>query len=91
MLLGSCFVPERYDAEIRLTKEGAYGLTYIGVLTYAPLFGQLARGAIEPEAAEKKFEFSANSKATWNKTPLQRGAKPRQRSVPSALRTRRSF
>lgn len=55
MLLGSCFVPERYEAEIRLTKEGAYGLTYIGVLTYAPLFGQLARGAIEPEAAEEQI------------------------------------
>ena len=55
LVLGSCFVPERYEAEIRLTKEGAYGLTYVGVLTYAPLFGQLARGAIEPEDAEEQI------------------------------------
>ncbi len=55
LFLGSCFVPERYEAEIRLTKEGAYGLTYIGVLTYAPLFGQIARGSIEPEDAEEQI------------------------------------
>jgi len=51
VFLGSCFVPERYEAEVRLTKEGAYGVTFIGILTYAPLFGQIARGSIEPEKA----------------------------------------
>ena len=51
IFLSSCFVPERYEAEVRLTKEGAYGVTFIGILTYAPLFGQIARGSIEPEKA----------------------------------------
>jgi hypothetical protein len=51
VFLGSCFVPERYEAEVRLTKDGSYGVTFIGVLTYAPLFGQIARGKIEPEKA----------------------------------------
>jgi len=55
MLLGSCFIPERYEAEVRLTKEGHYGVTFIGTLTYAPLFGQIARGNIEPEKAEKQI------------------------------------
>jgi len=54
-LLGSCFVPERYEAEVRLTSEGAYGITFVGVLTYAPLFGQLARGKIDPEDADEQI------------------------------------
>lgn len=59
VLLGSCFVPERYEAEVRLTKDGSYGVTFIGILTYAPLFGQIARGNIEPEkAAEQIRQFT---------------------------------
>jgi len=54
-LLGSCFVPERYEAEVRLTSEGAYGITFVGVLTYAPLFGQIARGNIDPEDADEQI------------------------------------
>lgn len=51
-LLASCYIPDRFEAEIRLTKDGGFGVTYIGQLTYAPLFGQIARGQIEPEKAE---------------------------------------
>lgn len=51
-LLASCYIPDRYEAEIRLTKDGGYGVTFIGQLTYAPLFGQIARGQIDAEKAE---------------------------------------
>lgn len=50
-LLTSCYIPDRYEAEIRLTKDGGFGVTFIGQLTYAPLFGQIARGQITPEKA----------------------------------------
>ena len=60
LLLGSCFIPERYEAEVRLTKEGSYGITFIGVLTYAPLFGQIARGKISPEDAEEQIRKFKN-------------------------------
>lgn len=50
-LLASCYLPDRYETEIRLTKDGAFGVTFIGQLIYTPLFGQIARGEIEPEKA----------------------------------------
>jgi hypothetical protein len=52
-LLVSCFVPDQYEAEIRLSRDGSYGITFIGILTYAPLFGQIARGQIDPEHAKE--------------------------------------
>ena len=60
LLLGSCFIPERYQSEVRLTKDGSYGITFIGVLTYAPLFGQIARGKITPEKAEEQIRMFKN-------------------------------
>ncbi|MGE4064323.1 MAG: hypothetical protein AB7E79_13230 [Rhodospirillaceae bacterium] len=52
-MLASCYLPDRFEAEIRLTKDGGYGVTYIGQLTYAPLFGQIARGTISEEKAKE--------------------------------------
>lgn len=53
LLASSCYVPDNFETEIRITKDGSYGLTYIGVLTYAPLFGQIARGEIDAERAKE--------------------------------------
>lgn len=54
LLVSSCFVPDQYEAEIRFTKIGAYGISYNGILVHAPVFGELARGKItETEAAER--------------------------------------
>jgi hypothetical protein len=47
LLLNSCFVPDQYEAEIRFTKLGAYGISYTGILTQAPLFSEIARGNIK--------------------------------------------
>ena len=43
VLAASCFVPDDYQCEIRVTRDGSYGITFIGVLTYAPLYGQIVR------------------------------------------------
>ena len=51
-LAASCFVPDNFETELRVTKDGSYGITFIGVLTYAPLFGQIARGAIDEQHAK---------------------------------------
>ncbi|MEQ8510379.1 MAG: hypothetical protein RIB43_15345 [Rhodospirillaceae bacterium] len=62
--LASCFVPDEYSAEIRLTKNGGYGISYVGQLTWAPLYGQLTRGEIDREAAsEQAAAFLAGLKA----------------------------
>ena len=52
LLASSCFIPDQYESEIRLARDGSYGITFIGILTYAPLYGQIARGEIDPEHAK---------------------------------------
>lgn len=52
--LASCYVPDKFGSEIRITKSGGYGISFNGVLTWAPLFGQIARGEIEAEAAAEQ-------------------------------------
>ena len=54
--LSSCFVPDQYETEIRLTRDGSYGITFVGILTYAPLFGQIARGQIDSAHADDSIQ-----------------------------------
>ena len=62
--LASCWVPDKYGSEIRITKAGGYGISFSGELTWAPLFGQIARGEIATEAAaEQSAGFLATLKA----------------------------
>lgn len=76
-LLASCYIPDRFESEIRLTRDGAFGLTFVGLLTYAPLFGQIARGEIDPEKAEESNrliqEQLKRDTAFKEVTPLGRG------------------
>ena len=46
-------MPDQYEAEIRLSKDGSYGIAFNGILIYAPLFGQIVRGQIEEEHAKE--------------------------------------
>jgi hypothetical protein len=52
LALASCYIPDRYEAEIRLTRDGGFGVTFIGQIIYAPLFSQIARGEISEEKAK---------------------------------------
>lgn len=53
--LASCYVPDNFGSEIRITKEGNYGITFSGELIWAPLYGQLARGEITTQAAAEQI------------------------------------
>lgn len=65
--LASCYVPDNFGSEIRITKDGNYGITYSGELIWAPLYGQLARGEIsQEEAAEQIPQFMASLKEDKN-------------------------
>jgi len=58
LVLASCFVPDQYEAEIRLSRDGSYGVSYNGILIYAPLYSQIVRGEIDDAHAkdsERKF------------------------------------
>lgn len=54
-LLASCWFPEQFESEIRFTSTGAWGVTYIGVITYAPLYGKIVRGEISKEDADRQI------------------------------------
>jgi len=55
-LVSACFVPDQYEAEIRFTKLGSYGISYNGVLTHAPLFSEIARGKVKEADAQERIK-----------------------------------
>lgn len=55
-LLASCYLPDRFQSEIRLTATGEYGLFYEGDLIWLPLIRDLRRGAITEADLPPKME-----------------------------------
>lgn len=55
-ILTSCYVPDQFKAEIRIARNGDYSLDYNGVLTWAPLYMEIARGEVSGDAAQEKIE-----------------------------------
>ena len=55
-VLASCWLPEQFETEVRFTSTGAYGVSYTGIITYAPLFGQIVRGIISKEDADRQIK-----------------------------------
>lgn len=55
-LVSSCYVPDEFNAEIRVARNGDYSLTYSGVLTWAPLYMEIVRGDVTGAAAQEKIE-----------------------------------
>ena len=55
-ILSSCYVPDKFNAEIRVARNGDYSLTYSGVLTWAPLYMEIARGEVTGDAIQEKIE-----------------------------------
>jgi len=53
-LLGSCYIPRDFLAEIRIAENGDYAMVYKGKLTWAPMVEQLKSGEMSPEEMEEK-------------------------------------
>jgi len=53
MVLGSCYLPVRFDTEIELSKRGYYSFIFDGYVAKVPIFEGLQKGKISP-AQEKK-------------------------------------
>lgn len=54
-LLTSCYVPNDFIAEIRLSRAGDYALIYKGNLTWAPLYKDIRQGLLtQSEIADKE-------------------------------------
>lgn len=76
-LVGSCYVPDDFLAEIRLARNGDYALVYKGKLIWVPLWEDIRQGKLSPEEIREKTEIvrrdlarDANFKTV---TPLGQG------------------
>lgn len=52
--LASCYVPDKFRSELRISKYGDYALSYDGELIYAPILHDYANGKITPENEEER-------------------------------------
>lgn len=52
--LASCYIPDKFRGELRLSKYGDYALSYEGDLIWAPILHDYAEGKITPENEEEK-------------------------------------
>jgi hypothetical protein len=59
-LVASCYVPDDFLAEIRVNRNGDFGLTYKGTLTWAPLWRDIGRGELSDEDIAEKVENIRN-------------------------------
>ncbi len=55
-LLGGCYMPVRFDAEIELTRGGYYDLIFDGYMVDVGLFEGINKGKISPAEERKKIE-----------------------------------
>jgi len=55
-LVASCYVPDDFLVEIRVNRQGDFGLTYSGTLTWAPLWAEIWRGALTQAEIDEKVE-----------------------------------
>ena len=58
ILLSSCFIPDNYEAEVWLHKDGSYEFFYEGNLKYAPAIEKIMNGEFSDEDIEEMFELS---------------------------------
>ena len=66
-LLGGCYMPVRFDAEIELTRGGYYDLIFDGYMVDVGLFDGINKGKISPAEERKKAE-GIKSDITRDKT-----------------------
>lgn len=61
LVLGSCYIPLRFDAEIAIVRDGTYTLTYNGTLTHAVLVPEFqSKPLTAAEAAERARGIQAD-------------------------------
>ncbi len=52
--LGGCYLPLRFDAEVKIMRGGYYEMDYDGYLVWVPLYEGLRTGKISPAEEEEK-------------------------------------
>ena len=55
-VLGGCYLPLRFDAEVKIMRGGYYEMDFDGYLVWVPLYEGLRTGKISPAEEEGKVE-----------------------------------
>lgn len=53
-LLGGCYLPSEFKADLRISADGNYNFQYQGLLVYLPLLEKIAKGDLSPEALQEE-------------------------------------
>lgn len=56
LALSSCYVPDKFRSELRLSRFGDFALSYEGEMIYAPILHDYANGKITPENENERLE-----------------------------------
>lgn len=56
LLLSSCYIPDKFKSELRLSKYGDYSLTYKGDLMFAPILDDYRKNKVKPEDEAERQE-----------------------------------
>lgn len=56
LLLSSCYIPDKFRSELRLSKYGDYSLTYKGDLMHAPILDDYRKNKVKPENEAERQE-----------------------------------
>jgi hypothetical protein len=54
--LASCYIPDNFHGELRLSRFGDWALSYEGDLIYAPILHDYAEGKITPENEDERSQ-----------------------------------
>ena len=58
ILLSSCFIPDNYNAEVWVHKDGSYEFFYKGELNYAPALEDVINGKFDEEELQDMLDIS---------------------------------
>ncbi len=55
-LLSSCYIPDKFKSELRLSRYGDFSLTFKGDLLWAPILDDYRKGTVTPENEQDKLD-----------------------------------
>lgn len=56
LLLSSCYIPDKFKSELRLSRYGDYSITFKGDLLYGPILDDYRHNNIKPEDEPERIE-----------------------------------
>ncbi|MBI4969462.1 MAG: hypothetical protein HZC25_15195 [Rhodospirillales bacterium] len=54
--LGGCYLPNQFDAEIRILRDGTFTISFQGLLIYAPLVYEISSKNLSPDEQRQKMQ-----------------------------------